>query len=261
LEGIKSKLHCTLLQVPLEWEAPEKNRALLENYLQSVGVTDLILLPEMFTSGFTMHPERVAEPMKGYTLNWMQQWAQKKGALVGGSLVIEEQGQYFNRFVMVGSQGCVSYYDKRHTFTLAGEDKAYTTGTNTGLFEYNGWKICMRICYDLRFPVWSRNTSDYDLLIYVANWPKPRILAWDTLLQARAIENMSYVVGVNRVGTDEKGHEYPGHSAAYDALGHCCSEGDSTAQGVHSATLDYQELQAHRKKLRFLEDRDNFDLY
>jgi omega-amidase len=257
---MKSKLHCTLLQIPLEWELPERNRVLIESHLKRVGATDLILLPEMFTSGFTMHPERVAEKMNGITLNWMKQWAQIKKALIGGSIVIEEYGQFFNRFVMVDHMGLVAYYDKRHTFTLAGENKAYTTGTTSGLFEYQGWKICMRICYDLRFPVWSRNTSDYDILIYVANWPNPRILAWDSLLKARAIENMSYVIGVNRVGTDEKGHVYPGHSAAFDALGQSCSEGKVTGMAMHSAILDYQELQAHRKKLRFLEDRDNFDL-
>ena len=152
-------------------------------------------------------------------------------------------------------------YDKRQTFTLAGEHKTFRAGSNEGIFEYEGWKICLRICYDLRFPVWSRNTQDYDVLFYVANWPKPRIHAWDTLLKARAIENLSYVVGVNRIGEDEKGHLYPGHSAVYDPLGNSVSGKISAVETLVTAELDYLELQAHRKRLRFLEDRDDFDLY
>jgi predicted amidohydrolase len=152
-------------------------------------------------------------------------------------------------------------YDKRHTFTLAGEHIAYQSGIKDGIVEYLGWKICLRICYDLRFPVWSRNTHNYDLLIYVANWPKPRIQAWDTLLQARAIENLSYVVGVNRIGEDEKEHQYPGHSAIYDALGNSLSGKISSEQKLITAELDYLELQEHRKRLRFLEDQDSFHLY
>jgi len=256
---MKSQLHCTLLQIPLLWEQPEKNRSQIDDQLCKTGTTDILLLPEMFTSGFTMHPEVVAEEMNGVTLQWMRSWAKKIDGLIGGSLVILEGGCFYNRFVMVGAEGVVAYYDKRHTFTLAGEHKAYSKGSNDGIFEYRGWKICLRICYDLRFPVWSRNTSNYDLLIYVANWPQPRIHAWDTLLQARALENMSYVIGVNRTGTDEKGHQYPGHSAVYDALGHPCFQQQNSVAELLTATIDYQELQTHRRKLRFLEDRDSFD--
>tara|TARA_B100000579_G_scaffold431158_1_gene445759 strand:- start:560 stop:1249 length:690 start_codon:yes stop_codon:yes gene_type:complete len=223
--------------------------------------TDIILLPEMFTTGFTMNAQKVAESMEGTSLTWMKSWAKKLEVLLGGSIVIKEDGKIYNRFVMVGSKGIVTYYDKRHTFSLAGEDKAYASGTNSGLFEYQGWKICLRICYDLRFPVWSRNTEDYDLLLFVANWPMQRINAWDTLLEARAIENICYVVGVNRIGTDDKKLNYPGHSAFYGPLGNSLTSNTSTKEIVIKAELNYMELQALRKQLPFLEDRDNFDLY
>lgn len=259
---MKSKLHITALQLSLFWEAPLENRAYIDQQFQKIqSPTDLILLPEMFTSGFTMNPEAIAEPMDGYSMKWLQAWSTKLNAAIGGSLVIQEGAYYYNRFVFVTPSEKIMYYDKRHTFTLAGEHQAYRAGSNDGLFEYQGWKICLRICYDLRFPVWSRNTHDYDLLLYVANWPKPRIHAWDTLLKARAIENLSYVVGVNRIGQDEKGHEYPGHTAVYDALGHSISDKPSAAETSIEVELDYLELQGHRKRLRFLEDRDNFDLY
>jgi predicted amidohydrolase len=259
---MKSKLHITALQIPLFWEAPLENRAHIELQLQKIqSPTDLILLPEMFTSAFTMNPEVVAEPMDGHSMRWLQEWSIKLEAAIGGSLVIQEGPYYYNRFVFVTPFKKIMYYDKRHTFTLAGEHQVYQSGANDGLFEYEGWKICLRICYDLRFPVWSRNTQDYDLLLFVANWPKPRIHAWDTLLRARAIENLSYVAGVNRVGQDEKGHEYPGHSSVYNGLGHSISGKPSSAKTHIKVELDYLELQELRKQLRFLEDRDNFDLY
>jgi len=259
---MKSKLNIILLQLPLFWEDVLKNKAYIDQQLQHLDQrVDLVLLPEMFTTGFTMNAQAVAETSQGPTFLWMQSWAKKKKILLGGSLVIQEGRQIFNRFVMVGAEGLIAHYDKRHTFTLAGEGKAYATGTNSGLFEYQGWKICLRICYDLRFPVWSRNTQDYDLLIFVANWPAPRIKAWDILLQARAIENMAYVVGVNRIGRDEKGLDYPGHSAVYNALGKSLTGDVTSKEGPLKATVDYLALQALRKQLRFLEDRDNFDLY
>jgi len=259
---MKAKLKITALQLPLFWENAVKNRAYIDRHFNALSPeTDIVLLPELFSSGFTMNVHSVSESMKGTTIQWMQSWATQLDLVLGGSLVIEEEGKFFNRFVMVGPEGLLAHYDKRHTFTLAGEDKAYTSGTNSGLFEYKGWQICLRICYDLRFPVWNRNTTDYDLLIFVANWPSPRINAWDTLLQARAIENMSFVVGVNRVGTDEKGLDYPGHSAIYNPLGKLITEKISAKEEALTADLDYLELQALRKQLRFLEDRDNFDLY
>ena len=259
---MKSKLRITALQIPLFWESPLENKTRIEKHLNKIKTpTDLILLPEMFTSGFTMNPKAVAEPMDGSTVQWMQKWALELNAAVGGSLVISEGAHYYNRFVLITPTENVLFYDKRHTFTLADEDKVYQQGSNNGIFEYQGWKICLRICYDLRFPVWSRNTQDYDLLLYVANWPTPRIHAWDTLLQARAIENLAYVVGVNRIGNDEKKHVYPGHTAVYDPLGHPLAKAPAAAETVVTAELDLLDLQAHRKRLRFLEDRDSFDLY
>ena len=257
---MKSNLHLTALQIPLVWEAPQTNRAYIDVQLQAISnPTDLILLPEMFTTGFTMHPEKIAESMDGPTVQWMRLWAERLEAALAGSIVIQEGGQFFNRMLFVCPDGTLHYYDKHHTFTLAGEDQVYTAGRQAGIITYMGWKICLRICYDLRFPVWSRNTQDYDLLIYVANWPTARIQAWDTLLQARAIENMSFVAGVNRIGQDEKGHTYPGHTALYDGLGKRLSGALSTAEKAVTAELNYLELQALRKRLRFLEDRDNFE--
>ena len=154
--------------------------------------------------------------------------------------------------------GDIHYYDKRHTFTLAGEHKAYATGQNDGLVHYKGWKICLRVCYDLRFPVWARNTSDYDVLIYTANWPHKRIDAWDTLLKARAIENMSYCVGVNRIGTDGSDLYYPGHTAIFDYMGEKVGETKHEQQDFTSVQLDREKMLLARKKLNFLNDRDRF---
>ncbi|MBT5975334.1 MAG: amidohydrolase [Flavobacteriaceae bacterium] len=259
---MKPDLHITALQVPLVWEETIQNREFITKQLHKFSEkTDLVLLPEMFTSGFTMNPEAVAETMKGDTILWMKEWATKLGSAIGGSLVIKEGNKFYNRFIFISPEGEVNYYDKRHPFTLAGEHLVYSSGFEEGIIEYKGWKICLRICYDLRFPVWSRNTHNYDVLIYVANWPKPRINAWDVLLQARAIENMSYVFGVNRIGGDEKGHIYPGRTAAYDGLGNCISEASVVSEFIINAKLNYLKLQELRKKLRFLEDRDNFEMY
>lgn len=259
---MNNKLNVIALQIPLFWEDPLKNRIYIDTQLRKLDAdAEIVLLPEMFNSGFSMKAEEIAEKMEGPTVRWMQEWAAKSGMLLGGSLAIKNKGKIFNRFVMVGHQGVIAHYDKRHTFTLAGEDKFYSRGTNSGLFIYNGWKICLRICYDLRFPVWSRNAKDYDLLIFVANWPAKRINAWDTLLQARAIENMSYVVGINRIGSDDNGFNYPGHSAIYNPLGKTLSGELSSTEGPLKAKLDFLELQRLRKQLNFLNDRDNFDLY
>jgi predicted amidohydrolase len=258
---MKNELHLALVETDLVWENPEENRAQLEEKIQGhTAETDLFILPEMFTSGFSMHPEHVAEPMNGPTLDWMFSLSEKQQSAICGSLVIEEKGKYVNRFVFVSPNKELWYYDKKHTFTLAGEHKAYKAGSEIVIFEYLGWRICPMICYDLRFPVWSRNTQDYDLLIYVANWPKPRINAWDALLKARAIENMSYCVGVNRTGFDGNGHEYPGHSGAYDVLGKELELKKDTGSLLLSTSLNYGSIGKYRNKLNFLGDRDSFHL-
>jgi predicted amidohydrolase len=250
-----------LIQTQLFWENPVQTRANIADKIKQINVTvDIILLPEMFTSGFTMSPNNVAESMQGNTVKWMQEEAKKANAAIGGSLVIHENENYYNRFVFAKPGGGIETYDKRHSFTLAGEDKVYKAGTNRIIIDYRGWKICPLGCYDLRFPVWARNTEDYDVLCYVANWPKPRINAWDALLKARAIENMSYCIGVNRVGLDGNNYEYSGHSAAYDGLGKQLTSIEDGKEQIAVITLNKDHLKKIRKKLMFLNDRDTFTL-
>lgn len=256
-----NNLNVTLIQSHLHWENPLANRAHLAGLLAEVKVsTDLIILPEMFTSGFTMNAEPLAEKMDGQTLKWMIDQAKKYNSAITGSLIISEENQFFNRLFFVYPEGHVETYDKRHTFTLAKEDQTFTAGNKKLIVDYKGWKICPLICYDLRFPVWARNVEDYDLLIYTANWPKRRIAAWDALLKARAIENMAYCVGVNRVGLDGNGHEYTGHSACYDVLGEQLSTSDHEKAFVETVVLSKEKLIKHRKHLQFLQDRDKFNL-
>ncbi len=214
----------------------------------------------MFTTGFTMNPYKVAETMNGETVLWLKELAKEMDCAITGSLIIKEDKKYFNRLVFVFPTGEIKTYDKRHTFTLAGEDKVYTAGKEKLLVAYKGWKICPLVCYDLRFPVWARNVENYDLLLYVANWPKPRIEAWDALLKARAIENMSYCVGVNRVGLDVNNYEYVGHSAVYDSLGNSISSIPASVEDVGIITLNAEHLKLAREKLQFLNDRDDFEM-
>ena len=253
-------LQIALIQTALAWENPAENRSNFEKRIRDIqSDIDMVLLPEMFASGFSMEPWQVAEPMDGDTVKWMRALAQETGFYLGGSLAIKDGGNYYNRLILMSPDGKIQTYDKRHTFTLAGEDKVYTAGNKRVLMEVKGWQLACLVCYDLRFPVWSRNDVDYDALIYVANWPKPRISAWDALLKARAIENMSYCIGVNRTGFDENNHEYPGHSAAYDGLGNpiCFLDDKATTEIV---TLDRDHLKAIRSKLKFLDDMDQFSL-
>ena len=247
-----------LIQTSLFWEKPNENRTYLDKKINSISqYVDLIVLPEMFTSGFTMHPQNVAETMQGETISWLKETAKIKNCAITGSLVIQENGNYYNRLVFVFPSGEIQHYDKRHLFTLAGEDKVYTSGKEKLIVDYKGFKICPLICYDLRFPVFSRNVEDYDVLIYVANWPKPRVNAWDILLKARAVENMSYAIGVNRVGIDENNLEYVGHSQAVDFLGNHIQEPQET-EGIFIVEFDKEKLIETRSKLAFLNDRDNF---
>jgi len=249
-----------LIQTELSWENPNENKALLQEKINAISqYVDLIVLPEMFTSGFTMNPKNVAQTMQGEAVSWLKETAKDKDCAITGSLVIEENGNYYNRLVFVFPNGEIQTYDKRHLFTLAGEDKVYTSGKEKLIIEYKGFKICPLICYDLRFPVFARNVEDYDVLIYVANWPKTRVNAWDILLKARAVENMSYVIGVNRVGNDNNNLEYVGHSQAVDFLGNYIQE-PQEIEGVFIIELHKNELLETRKKLAFLNDKDNFEL-
>ena len=249
-----------LIQSSLFWENPAANRNYFEEKINAISEkVDLIVLPEMFTTGFTMNPSAVAETMEGETISWLQSLAKAKNSAITGSLVIEEDNNFYNRLVFVFPSGEVQFYDKSHLFTLAGEDKVYTSGTEKLIVEYLGWRICLLVCYDLRFPVFARNIEDYDVLLYVANWPKLRINAWDILLKARSVENMCYTIGVNRIGFDDTNFEYNGHSQAVDFLGKYILEPQDT-EGVFITQLNKEKLLETRKKLGFLNDRDSFEL-
>lgn len=255
------KLKTALLQADLKWEDAAANRDLFEKEIQRLsGDVDLIILPEMFSTGFSMNAEALAEPTGGPTLQWMQEMAKERDAAVTGSVIVQEDGKYYNRLYFVHPDRHVEKYDKRHTFTLAGENETYASGKERLIVDFRGWKICPLVCYDLRFPVWARNTEDYDLLIFVANWPSVRVRAWDALLQARAIENMAYCIGVNRVGEDGNGHPYPGHSVVFDGLGQALNSPSITEAFTEEIVLDKRHLEETRGKLRFLQDRDKFEI-
>jgi len=256
---MQKHLTVAVVQSNLVWENPIQNRLDFSKKINILnGDIDLILLPEMFTTGFTMNPSNLAETMQGNTIEWMKQMAEETQAAITGSIIISEDNQYYNRLLFIEPSGTMHYYDKRHTFTLAGEHLVYTAGNKHTIIEYKGWKINPLICYDLRFPVWARNAQDYDLLFYLANWPKPRIAAWDALLKARAIENMSYCIGVNRVGLDANNLEYPGHSAIYDLFGNTVEACEDNKEAIVIATLSKDHLKNYRQKLQFLNDRDTF---
>jgi omega-amidase len=249
-----------LIQSSLYWEDPKSNRSYFETKINAITETvDLIVLPEMFTSGFTMNPSAVAETMQGETIVWLRSLAKAKKSALTGSIIIKEEGNFYNRLLFVFPSGEIQFYDKKHLFTLAGEDKVYTSGDQKLIINYLGWKICPFICYDLRFPVFSRNVEEYDLLLYVASWPKKRINAWDVLLKARAIENMSYAIGVNRIGQDNNGYEYTGHSQVVDFLGKCILEANET-EGAFVVELNKEDMLKTRLKLDFLSDRDAFEI-
>ncbi len=255
-------LKTALLQVDLVWEDIEANRRNFEEKIKQLSAdVDLIILPEMFTTGFSMNAEELAEPPKGPSFEWMQKMASEKNAAVTGSIITSEKGRFYNRLFFVFPDGSSVKYDKKHTFTLAKENETYASGTEKLIVNYKDWKICPLVCYDLRFPVWARNTEDYDLLIYVANWPAPRVHAWDVLLQARAIENMSYCIGLNRVGRDGKDLDYVGHSAVYDGLGKRVSINTSETEFSEEIILEKSHITKIRTQLRFLQDRDKFTLH
>ncbi|KQC30838.1 nitrilase family protein [Flagellimonas eckloniae] len=253
------KLKIALVQSHLIWENPQSNREAFSKKIDSIsGDVDLIILPEMFSTGFTMNPQNIDTSEGINTVEWMRKTALKKEVAIVGSIVFTENNKNFNRLFFVYPNGKYKSYDKKHAFTLAGEDQIYKAGDTKLIVDYKGFKICPLICYDLRFPVWARNVEDYDVLIYVANWPKPRIDAWDSLLKARAIENMSYCIGVNRIGLDGLGYEYSGHSATYDVLGNQLVY--SEKEEILCTTLYKNDIDSTRNKLKFLEDRDEFNL-
>lgn len=255
--GCMNELIIALVQEDLVWENPEANRSRISRRLDSLGHVDVVVLPEMFSTGFSMNPEGLSENMDGPTVEWMKRMAKESQAVITGSLIIEEDGAFFNRLIWAEPDGVLKYYDKRHRFSYAGEDEHYTAGKLRPTWEYKGWKIRPQVCYDLRFPVWSRNDDDYDLLLYVANWPERRSYPWKTLLKARAIENMSFVIGVNRTGEDGNGIAYSGDSAVISPLGEPIAQAEPGA-GVLIQKISKSELIEVRERFQFLADRDDF---
>lgn len=259
-------LKITLVQTDLIWENPQENLKALEEFLTALpNDTDVVVLPEMFTTGFSMNAENISSTWtsENKILHWLQQKARQYNAAFTGTIPVRDKNHFYNRLLWVEPDGNCQFYDKRHTFSFAGEDKVYSKGDNKLLIHWRGWRICPLICYDLRFPVWSRNrinndTADYDLLIYVANWPSVRNYPWRQLLIARSIENVSYVAGCNRIGTDANGHEYSGHSMVIDFKGAIITQPSENISTLLTATCDFKELQNFRNKFPALRDSDTF---
>lgn len=260
------------VQSQLFWEDKEANLHMFGEKIRAISTPlDLLVLPEMFSTGFSMNAKQLAEPMDGPTLAWMQKQADKLNSFVTGSFIVEEKGNYFNRLLWVRPDGTFTHYDKRHLFRLAGEEKTYTAGDTKIIVDLHGWKVCPLVCYDLRFPIWSRNrwtaidddtdlVADYDLLIYVANWPERRVKAWKTLLMARAMENISYVIGVNRIGNDGNNILHSGDSVILDFKGDSLKNAVISRDEIISETLSYQLLTEFRKSFPAGMDADNFQL-
>ena len=253
-------LKVALVQYDILWEDAYANRLLIEDLLRNLEPqTDVVCLPEMFNTGFTMNAPSVAETMDGRTVSWMKSLAIDKQVLFVGSICILEDQKYFNRFIAAFPNGDVLYYDKAHLFVLADEQKTYSMGNKPLSFDFKGYRFQSFVCFDLRFPVWCRNNVDADVQLYVANWPAKRSLAWKSLLQARAIENQAYVIGVNRVGVDGLGHGYDGHTSLFDPMGECVLS-IPNEQVVSYVTISKEKRNTIREHLPFLDIRDSFIL-
>ncbi|MCU0376344.1 MAG: amidohydrolase [Chitinophagaceae bacterium] len=261
-----ASLSITLVQTHLYWEDKTTNLQQLTAKLDGITGAEVVVLPEMFNTGFSMRPQALAETMEGPTMQWMKAVAMRKKIILTGSLMIAENGHYFNRMVWMLPNGQCGYYDKRHLFAYAGEDEHYTAGQRRLVAQVNGWRLLLLVCYDLRFPVWSRQQTgaggqpEYDAIVYVANWPERRSHAWGSLLVARAIENQCYVVGVNRIGTDGNGIAHSGHSLVADPMGQVLYEAAAGKEEIQTLSLSRQLLHEVREKLPFLKDADHFTL-
>lgn len=257
------EIRIALVQTDLHWQDKTANLAMLEEKIWGLsGKVDLIILPEMFTTGFTMDAEKLAEPMNLTVCKWMKQLAAQTQATLTGSAIITEGGKFYNRLLWVNPDGYTEHYDKRHLFRMAEEHETFSAGQKLPIFNLKGWEFCPQVCYDLRFPVWSRNgwedgVAGYDVIFYVASWPAARVSAWDALLPARAIENLSYSIGVNRVGTDGNGISYLGHSAAYDFKGEKVSDLGET-EGIQIISFSARKLEDYRTKFPAWRDSDQF---
>ena len=256
---MSEKINIAIVQTSIKWEDTQGN---LSNYEKIINLmkpnVDIIFFPEMFNTGFSMNVKKIAETMGGKTVSWLQKNALRNNVSITATLAIEENKNFYNRLVWVFPNGKIIFYDKRHTFTLAGESKVYTKGKARKIISYKGWKFLPQVCYDLRFPVWSRNDSNYDALFYLANWPTPRISHWKNLLVSRAIENMSYCIGVNIVGSDPK-NKYNGCSCIINPNGkHCINMTED--ETVIYYQLNKSKINNSRNSLNFLDDKDDFIL-
>jgi omega-amidase len=255
-----SRLNTLLVQAQLGWKDPARNRQHLQAAVSQVeGDFDLVVFPETFTTGFLGDSELADEDMTGPTVNWMLKMASEHDCAVSGSAVIVENGQRFNRMIFATPDGMLTHYDKRHLFAFGGENRRYTAGTDRVILDYRGWRINLQVCYDLRFPAWCRNRADYDLMLLVANWPAKRVHHWSALLEARAIENQSFVIGVNRVGDDGNGLHYPGCSVVHDAMGEKLAEFGSE-ETCRIVQLDRKQVDDARANFPFQQDADQFSL-
>jgi predicted amidohydrolase len=250
----------TTIQSDIYWEDIDANLSMFEQKLFSIKKTDIIILPEMFTTGFTMSSVKLAEKKNERTTNWMINQAKLKDSCIVGSFIYKEKNKNYNTLLWAFPDGSYKTYHKRHLFRMANEDEFYSAGTDRLIIEYKKWKICPLICYDLRFPVWSRNTEKIDLYIYIANWPQARVNAWNKLLEARAIENLAYVIGVNRVGKDAKDIEYSGNSTITDFKGDNIKTHKSFQESTLSTTLSKQNLIDFRNKFPAHLDADDFEI-
>ena len=250
-----AKLRITIVQSHIYWDSPAKNMNHIEAKLSNAKQSDLIILPELFNTAFNVTND--GENMSGETVQWMSSLASKLDALIIGSLIINEKGKKYNRLICMNPDGSHQYYDKRHLFDLMNESSYFTAGKNRLIINFKGWKLCPLICYDLRFPVFSRNNEEFDILIYVANWPASRINHWNKLLVARAIENQCFVAAVNRVGSDINGVEFSGHSSLIDYNGDIIYRGNNNEQ-LKTFTINKADLNSGRSKLPFLKDVDSF---
>lgn len=253
-------LNISGLQFNIIWEDKESNIYLIEELINKINYDcDVIVLPEMFTTGFSMNANKLAETMEGDSVKWMKNVAKTKNAVITGSLIINDNNYFRNRLLWITPKGEISFYDKRHSFGLAGETKYYHNGSNVVIFNYKNWKIMASICYDLRFPVWLKNHYDYHLILNVANWPQVRSEHWNSFVKTRAIENQSFLIAVNRVGTDAEGRKYSGDSSIVDFDGNILSSA-SNSESIISANLNMQNLLKFRYDFPFLKDQDKFVL-
>lgn len=250
-------MRITTIQSTLHWEDKKANILMFEEKISLAEETDIIILPEMFSTGFSMNAAALAEQMDGETAQWMHIQAKQKQAVITGSLIIEEAGKFYNRLLWVQPDGTCRHYDKKHLFGMANEQQHYSAGNRKVVVDYQGWRFCLLVCYDLRFPVWNRNAEDYDVAIYVANWPQRRSAHWKALLQARAIENQAFVFAVNRVGTDGKGLYYSGDSSVILPNGEILYQ-KADAEDIFRTEIKKELLTEIRQQLPFLRDRDVF---